>query len=457
MKKSGPKTESGHLVIRVAARFSLLFSLILLAQVGLAGEIDIKGVRVWPSPERTRIVFDVTQPVQHRIFSLSKPDRLVIDIDNTTLDANLDNVNLKDTPIKDMRAAPRNGDDMRIVLDLAGPVKPRSFVLKPIMQYGNRLVVDLYTPEQLKPEIRNVERMTNQMRDVVVAIDAGHGGEDPGAIGARRLKEKNVTLAIADDLSSLFASAPGFTPLMIRKGDYYLALRERTEIARKNKADVFVSIHADMYKNSAARGASVYALSERGATNEEARWLADSENRADLIGGSGNVSLGDKDDTLASVLLDLSMTHSLSASLEMGKDVLSAIRPVNRLHQHHVEQAGFVVLKSPDIPSILVETGYLSNPREARLLATRRHQRAMAKAIFHGVQKYLDTHPPAGTYLAWKKQGGNEKLKSYEIVRGDTLSGIASKYRISAELLRKVNGLSSDNLRIGQVLMIPAS
>ena len=441
----------------MAARFSLILCLILVSQDGLARETDIKGVRVWPSPERTRIVFDVTQPVQHRIFSLSKPDRLVIDIDNTTLDANLDDVDLKDTPIESMRAAPRNGNDMRIVLDLTEPVKPRSFVLKPIMQYGNRLVVDIYTPEQLKPEIRNVDRITSQMRDVVVAIDAGHGGEDPGAIGAHRLQEKNVTLAIANDLSGLFASTPGFTPLLIRKGDYYLALRERTEIARKNKADVFISIHADMYKNSAARGASVYALSERGATNEEARWLADSENRADLIGGSGSVSLGDKDDTLASVLLDLSMTHSLSASLEMGKDVLSAIRPVNRLHQYHVEQAGFVVLKSPDIPSILVETGYLSNPREARLLSSTRHQRAMASAIFEGVRNYLDTHPPAGTYLAWKKQGGNEKLKSYEIVRGDTLSGIASKYRISAELLRKVNGLRSDNLRIGQVLIIPAS
>lgn len=446
-----------HPVTRVAAPLSVLFWLAVFAMPTLAREIAIKGARVWPSPERTRIVFDITHPVQHRIFTLTKPNRLVIDIDNTRLATGLLHLDYKNTPIKDMRAARRHGKDLRIVVDLTGPVTPRSFLLKPVMQYGNRLVVDLYTPAQLKPEVRNVDRLTHEKRDVLVAIDAGHGGEDPGAIGPHHLFEKNITLAIAEDMAKLVKKTPGFSPLMTRTGDYYLALRERTEIARENKADVFVSIHADKYKNNEAQGASVYALSDKGATNEEARWLANSENRADLIGGSGTVSLGDKDDTLASVLLDLSMTHSLSASLQMGKDVLAAIKPISKLHQRHVEQAAFVVLKSPDIPSILVETGYISNPEEARMLRSPAYREEMAKAIFAGIKHYIDTNPPPGTYLAWKKRGAGEKLKTYQIVRGDTLSGIASKYRVSADQIRQANDLSSDILRIGQVLKIPAS
>lgn len=448
-------TGTRHLLAQAAGRLSVLFCLAALALPASAQETDIKGVRVWRSPERTRVVFDLTQPVQHRIFSLTKPDRLVVDIDNTRLDTHLNAVDIAGTPIKKMRAARRHGTDLRIVLDLSDPVTPRSFVLKPILQYGNRLVVDLYTSAQVKPEVRKVERLAKQKHDVVVAIDAGHGGEDPGAIGWNHLREKNVTLAIAKDLAKLFGNTPGYTPLLTRKGDYYLDLRERTEIARKNKANVFVSIHADKYKNARARGASVYALSNKGASNEEARWLANSENRADLIGGSGSVSLDDKDDTLAGVLLDLSMSASLSASLEMGKDVLVAIKPVSRLHQQHVEQAGFVVLKSPDIPSILVETGYLSNPHEARELRSAKYQEKMARAIFGGIRRFIESHPPPGSYVAWKKRSGGDKLKTYQIVQGDTLSGIANKYSVSTDEIRQANGLSNDTIKTGQTLKIP--
>lgn len=457
MRKSGPTTGIQHLIAQVAAVLSLSLCLILVSLPGYARETIIKGVRIWPSPQRTRIVFATTRPVQHRIFSLSKPDRLVIDIDNTRLGTSFKGLSYKHTPIREMRAVRHHRRDLRIVLSLEEPVKPRSFVLKPVMQYGNRLVVDLYTPEQLKPVVRNIDQITDQRRNVVVAIDAGHGGEDPGAIGPHHLYEKNITLAIARDMDKLFKKAPGFTPLMTRTGDYYVPLRERTEIARKNKADVFVSIHADKYKNALAQGASVYALSERGATSEEARWLAKSENSADLIGGTGSVSLGDKTNTLASVLLDLSMTHSISASLKMGQDVLQAIKPISKLHQQHVEQAAFVVLKSPDIPSILVETGYISNPVEARMLRLPAYREKMAKAIFRGIRHYIDTHPPPGTYVAWKERRAHEKLRTYQIVQGDTLSGIASKYRVSEELIRRVNGLSSNTIRIGQVLKIPAS
>jgi N-acetylmuramoyl-L-alanine amidase len=437
---------------------AFFFSLLFFMLPGIcAAATAVESVRVRPSPERTRIVFDLSAPVEHKIFSLENPDRLVIDVENAVLDASFDEITLKDTPIAKMRASRRGEADLRVVLDLIDHVKPRSFILKPILQYGDRLVIDLYTPEQQAPVVQKVDRIARQMRDVVIAIDAGHGGDDPGAIGHGKLFEKDVVLSIAKEVGSLFSREPGYKPLLIREGDYFLALRERTNLARNSQADVFISIHADAFRTAEARGASVYALSQSGATSEAARWLAEKENRADLIGGTGGVSLDDKDDLLAGVLLDLSMTASLSASLEMGQSVLKAIKPVNRLHKKRVEQAGFAVLKSPDVPSLLIETGYISNPAEANKLRTRKHQMAMARAIFYGVKRYMDENPPAGSYLAWKRQGGDEKLESYRIVRGDTLSEIATRYRVSAESLKRVNGLRSDTIRIGQVLKIPTS
>ncbi|XOV86045.1 MAG: N-acetylmuramoyl-L-alanine amidase [Pseudomonadota bacterium] len=436
---------------------ALLVGLLLQTPVLNAGQAAIEGVRVRPSPERTRIVFDLSDAVEHRVFSLDDPARLVIDIEDASLSAAVEDIELDETPIARMRASRRDSTDLRVVLDLKTAVKPRSFVLKPILQYGDRLVVDLYTEAQQAPMVQRVDRVTRQMRDVVIAIDAGHGGDDPGAIGHGNLYEKHVTLAISQDLARLFEREPGFKPLLVREGDYFLALRERTEIARTNEADIFLSIHADAFHTAEARGASVYALSQRGATSEAARWLAEKENRADLIGGAGGVSLGDKDDLLAGVLLDLSMTASLAASLEMGQSVLSAIKPVNRLHKKQVEQAGFAVLKSPDIPSLLIETGYISNPQEAGKLKTRSHQQAMAKAIFYGVKRFVEESPPAGSYIAWKRQGGDAVAESHKTVRGDTLSGIAMKYRVDAEDIKRVNGLLGDTIRVGQVLKIPTS
>lgn len=442
-----------RLIIQVALPFSLLFPL-----PGLATSTSIDNVRVRPSPERTRIVFDLGSPVDHKVFGLKNPERLVIDIMDAQLEADFEQIRLKDTPIKRVRSAVRNQKDVRVVLDLADRVKPQSFVLKPIEQYGDRLVVDLYTPEQQKPAKRRSDNsLSGQMREVVVAIDAGHGGEDPGAIGPGGVREKEVVLAIAERLATLFEREPGYRPHMIRRDDYYIALRRRTELARQTRADIFLSIHADAFKTPAAQGASVYAISHRGATSETARWLAERENRADLIGGVGGVSLDDKDDLLAGVLLDLSMTASLAASLDLGASVLGSMKSVSRLHKKQVEQAGFAVLKSPDIPSLLIETGYISNPREAAALATRSHQNKLARAIFYGVKNHVDKNPPPGSLLAWKKQGGDEKLTQYVIERGDTLSGIANKYEISAESIKKINGLSDDLIKIGQVLKIPTS
>ncbi len=422
-----------------------------------ASQTTIESVRIRPSPERTRIVFDVSQPVEHKIFTLENPDRLIIDVEQTRWNPRFDDVDVAGTPIRQLRAAPRDGTGLRVVLDLKDKVKPRSFILKPIMQYGDRLVIDLYTEAQQTPVINAVDRMSDHQRDLLIAIDAGHGGDDPGAIGQGNLYEKDVVLAISIQLAELFDGERGYKAELIRKGDYFLALRERTELARNHQADAFLSIHADAFNTSTAFGASVYAISQKGATSEAARWLAEKENRADLIGGAGGVSLGDKDDLLAGVLLDLSMTASLSASLEMGQSVLAAIKPINRLHKRQVEQAGFVVLKSPDIPSLLIETGYISNPQEASKLATRSHQKAMARSIFNGVKRYMEKSPPAGSYLAWRKQNGDGRPASYQIVRGDTLTSIASKYQVSAEMLKKVNGLRGDVIKVGQVLVIPAS
>ena len=421
----------------------------------------IENIRVRKTPERTRVVLDASAPLEHKVFTLpatdQKPDRLVIDVPEAKLSVDTQAVDVGDGPILGLRTSQKS-QSVRIVLDLDAPVRPRSFVLSPILNLNlsDRLVVDLYTKEQQSPAQR-VERLTNQMRDVIVAIDAGHGGDDPGAIGPNKLYEKVVVFEIAQKMAQMFDDAPGFRALMIREGDYYLALRERTAKARKGRADIFLSIHADAFKTANAHGASVYAISEKGATSETARWLAEKENRADLIGGAGEVTLDDKDDLLVGVLLDLSITASLSQSLEMGGKVLSAIEPINRLHKKQVEQASFAVLKSPDIPSLLVETGYISNPTEARRLATEQHQHRMAYAIFSGVRDYLSDNPPEGTWLAWKKSDMAVEALSYRIVSGDTLSGIADRHRISASKLREVNGLSGDLIRIGQVLKIPAS
>jgi N-acetylmuramoyl-L-alanine amidase len=443
--------------IRVMAVLTSL-SLFFFTNICLADGATIDSVRVRQSPERTRIVFDLSASVEHRIFSLPNPRRLVIDIKEAQLKTSFGHIDLGKTPIRKMRSARRGSGDIRIVLDLSDQVKPRSFLLRPAIQYGNRLVVDLYTPDQqVAPVVQKADKISRQMQDVVIAIDAGHGGDDPGAVARGRLYEKDIVLGIAVKLAEYFTNEPGYKALLIRKGDYYVSLRKRTELARNSRADVFLSIHADAYKTDEAKGVSVYAISQQGATSEAARWLAEKENMADLIGGVGDVSLDSMDDMLAGVILDLSMTHSLAASLDMGASVLKAIKPINRLHKKKVEQAAFEVLKSPDIPSLLIETGYISNPAEAARLKSNSHQTAMARAIFNGVTRYIKSNPPEGSYLAWQKKGGSDKLATYRIESGDTLTAIAEKHRVSAKSLMQINGLNSAMIKTGQLLTIPSS
>ena len=423
----------------------------LMVHGAFASDIEVLDVRLWRAPDHTRVVFDLSAPVSHSLIELQNPNRLVIDMPNASLRDALIDLPLDNTPVKRVRSGVREGNDLRIVFDLGAKVRPKSFPLEPNAQTGHRLVLDLFdlTTEDEKVKVtKSVEQLADR-RDIIVAIDAGHGGEDPGATGPNKLREKHVVLQIAKKLEARLKNTPGFSPVMIRSGDYYVSLKGRRDLARKHQADLFVSIHADAFRQASANGASVYALSTRGATSTAAKYLADRENAADLVGG---VRLADKDDVLAGVLTDLSMTATLDTSLSLGAKVLKEVDGVARLHKRQVEQAGFAVLKSPDIPSILVETGFISNPGEAGRLATSSYQDKMARAIQLGVIQWFETHPPAGTLLAWRR---SQRGQEYVIARGDTLSGIAQRFSVSVNTLKESNGLNSNTIRIGQKLVIP--
>ena len=453
-----------ELKTRLVQPLTLLLAVLafpVLAGTQVAGT-RVESARIWPAPDHTRLVFDTAGQVEHNIFSLSGPSRLVIDLKNTRLKADFSGLDLSGSPIRRIRSAPRNGNDLRVVLDLEADIKPRSFQLEPNQQYGHRLVVDLIdeSGSRLEKAARpTVTQDSAGKRDVIVVIDAGHGGEDPGAIGPKGTREKDVVLKMANTLAALINERPGYTAKLTRTGDYYIGLRNRTLLARKYNADLFVSVHADAFRTPQPKGASVFALSQRGATSETARWLANSENRSDLIGGAGNVSLGDKDQMLAGVLLDLSMTASLSSSLNVGQKVLSNMGRITPLHKRRVEQAGFMVLKSPDIPSILVETGFISNPSEAKKLQTSGHQQALARSIHSGVRQFFHENPPPGTYVAWLRDSGKIAAGPREhVVRsGESLALLAQRYQVSLTSLRSANNLRNDVIKIGQTLNIPAT
>ncbi len=432
------------------ARAVTAMLLALLSVAAVAEPVQVDGVRLSQSGDKLRLVFAISSPVKHRLFRLSNPDRVVLDLSNARAGRLQKVAGSGAGWLKRIRSASRNGGDLRLVLDLSRPAEPRSFILKPNKKYGYRLVLDLAAAG--KPGAGVSSRPApppRRGRDVIVAIDAGHGGEDPGAVGRNRTREKDVVLSIARKLEALVNREPGMRAVMIRDGDYRIALRDRVRKAREQKADLFVSIHADSIGKGNASGSSVFALSENGATSEAARLLAARENAVDLIGG---VSLGDKDENLARVLVDLSQRAAIEASLKVGSHVLEQLGKVNSLHKKKVEQAGFAVLKSPDIPSILVETAFISNPGEERKLNSAKHQQRLARAILNGVRAYFLEYAPPGTTLALRKQG-----KRYVIQPGDTISTIARRHRVRMDELRRNNGLRDDLLRVGDVLLIPAT
>ncbi len=447
--RSGQKPEWALAAVPFTLRLTLLLILLLSSSVLTnAQAASVEGVRMWAGPDNTRLVFDISGPIEHSVFMLRSPNRVVLDLKNTRLKQLPRGLDFRNSLISDLRSAKRNGKDLRLVLDLKVKVRPKSFLLKPTKQYGHRLVIDLQNLA-VKPVARVARIMASGLkgtpRDVIIAIDAGHGGDDPGAIGQHGTREKVVVLAIARELERLIKKEPGMQPLMIRTGDYYLGLRKRMQKARDMRADLFISIHADAFRNGRASGTSVYVLSQNGATSEAAQWLARSENNADSIGG---ISLEDKDDLLRSVLLDLSQNATIAASLEVGSSVLKELGGMSKVHKKRVEQAGFVVLKSPDIPSILVETGFISNKREERNLRAKRYQRKLAMAMLKGVRHYFAQNAPPGTRLAMAGQ-------QHVIRRGETLSGIAVRYSVTQLALRSANSLANSRLKIGQILRIP--
>ncbi len=429
---------------------SALFILLICGYASVhADPVRLQNIRIWAAPDNTRIVFDIDSPVEQRMELLTSPDRLVIDLQNTRIDHAPAQPAAKDNFVQEIRSAMRNQDDLRIVLDLKQSVRINSFLLQPNRQYGHRLVVDLTsTATDLPPQTESVKTTSTDLRDVVIAIDAGHGGDDPGAKGPGGVFEKEVVLQISKRLAELINQEKGMKAVLTRQGDYFIPLRKRMELARNQKADLFISIHADAFRDPGVSGSSVYILSERGASSEAARWLAERENASDLIGG---VSLDTQDNVLASVLLDLSQTASLEASIDVADRVLSGLKQLGKVHKRSVQSAGFAVLKSPDVPSILVETAYISNPSEEKKLRSSEYQTKLAGALLNGLRGYFTDHALEGTYLA----SIHKPIRRHTITRGDTLSKIAEQYQVSTKDLRERNGLKSDVIKVGQILDIP--
>lgn len=374
----------------------ILVSAALLALVaGGAQAVEISDLRLWAGPDHTRVVLDLSGPASHNLFTLREPERVVVDIADATF------VGATPAPagqgfVRQVRFGTHEDGSLRVVLDLHAAAQPKSFFVAPNASYGHRLVIDLAAPAEPAPvTIEHAPR--EEARQLVIAVDAGHGGDDPGAIGRGGTREKDVALAIARALAQRLDRETGMRATLIRDGDYYVAHRDRMRKAREQRADLFVSIHADSIRDRTISGASVYILSPRGASDEAARWLAERENASDLIGG---VSLDDKDNVLASVLLDLSQTASLSASMTAAERVLLELDRVGHVRKTSVQQAGFMVLKSPDVPSMLIETAYISNPLEERRLRDGRHQGQLADAIHAGIRAYFYENPPPGSLVA---------------------------------------------------------
>ncbi len=418
----------------------------LLANPLRAAPVQVQNVRIWAAPDSTRVVFDLSGPAKHHVTVAEQPARIVVDIEGAQPVSRTSQPEAHDRYLRHLDVAPFDLG-ARIVLDLKQVASAKSFQLGPNQHYGHRLVVDISgAADAVAPAPAPVPPSNGASRDVVIAVDAGHGGDDPGARGPSGTWEKTITLQVARTLAAKINKEPGMRAVLIREGDYFLPLPKRIDLARRHRADLFVSIHADAFRDRRVQGSSVYVLSERGASSEHARWLAEQENASDLIGG---VSIGVEDEVLASVLLDLSQTASLEASIDVAERVLQGLRGIGRLHKQRVESAGFAVLKSPDIPSILVETAYISNPEEEAKLRSATHQEKLANAILTGLRGYFVARAPEGTRLA--------ATRRHVIGRGDTLSRIAQQYRVSLQTLRQVNNLRGDVVRVGQVLTIPGA
>lgn len=430
--------------------------LLMGADAAIAADVLIEAVRIGHQAEKTRVALDLSQFAEHKLFTLSNPHRVVIDVKPGRISSSALPLPDGRGAVRRLRSANREDGSVRIVLDLHAPMRPRSFVLAPSGDRGDRIVIDLVplsdTGPVKKAPVVSAESW-NTRRDIVVAIDPGHGGKDPGARGPSGLREKDVVLKIAQRLAQIVDSEPGMRAYLTRNNDNFVRLRDRMEGARAARADLFISIHVDSFRDRRVHGATVYVLSPKGASDEANRRLAERENAADLIGG---VSLGDKDTMLAEVLLDLSQNASLSTSIDVGDEIIREIGRIAKVRRGKVQQAPFLVLKSPDVPSVLIETAFISNPRDEKNLGSRRYRGRLAQAIFDGIKDYFESSPPPGTRLAFagRREQAVQEAR-YVIQHGDTLSGIADRYNVSVRQIRSVNHLRGDRIVVGRTLTIP--
>ena len=490
--------------MRATFTFTILLYALALSAASDARAADVRAARAWAGPDYTRVVFDLSGPVRYALSQ--NGNELALDLGSNAVGAGFKAPQAQGL-LRRVSTRQRDGK-LELLASVAPDAKPKAFLIKPSGSYGYRLVLDLYpsndgrrnevvsatpsTKADATPlaatgkkqgdvlNLRQVAAQMNGQRKVVVAVDAGHGGQDPGAHGPHGALEKNITLAVAKRLATLIDAQPGMKAVLTRNGDYFIPLKRRYEIARDASADMFVSIHADAFKNGDAKGSSVWVLSPRGKTSEAARWLADRENRADLIGG---VSLDDKNDSLAAVLLDLQQGYAMQASQSIAGNVLAALAGLGPTHRGYVERANFVVLRSPDVPSILVETAFISNPVEERKLLDPAHQNQLARAVMGGVRNYFESTPPPGTWFAAQaaeKAGAtlaatrasavsspatatrqvalmhHADVEKHKVARGESLGSIARRYGVSVGSLRSANDVNGNLLQAGTVLTIPS-
>ena len=433
------------------ARVLFLCSLLMIQSISLsvsAAQTELKGVRTWPSPDNTRVVFDLSNKPQYQTHYLTNPDRLVIDLTGTINKANLKTIKNKGKLISNIRESKTSkANTFRLVIDLKEVSKAKIFSLPPAKPYGHRLVIDLPT---IATKVPNQISATPNGRNIIVAIDAGHGGDDPGALG-KYSYEKKVTLEIAKRLKNVIDAQRGMQAFLIRTGDYFVNLNKRSEIARKGKADFLVSIHADGFTSSRPKGASVWVLSNRRATTELGRWMERNEAQSELLGGAGDL-IQDSDSVpfLNKMLLDMSMGNTMGVGFNIGSLVTNELSKVTTMHKKEPVHASLAVLKSPDIPSILVEAGFITNRTEERLLNQAEFQNKIANAVFKGIYTHFSEKPPQGSLFAQKKRAIKHTVRS-----GESLSVLSRRYSVSSAKLKDFNHLKSSSLRIGQVLSIP--
>ena len=438
-------------MLRERLTFALIFCSL---SVAIEAQTTLENIRIGSNQDQTRLVLDLSNKEIYNSFFLRNPNRLVVDLKNTQSSQSLQKKSLSMGLIKNVRTGIRPNKGLRVVLDIENISKSKVFLTNKDNQVGYSLVIDLFKNNITQTKNSYADKNEIEVpRYITIVIDPGHGGRDPGAIGRNKTKEKDVALSVGRHLFSRINRERGMRAILVRNSDKYVNHRDRMEVARQNNADLFISIHADAVNDRRAKGASVYAVSLKGASDEAAKRLEQRENASDLVGG---ISLSDKDDDLASVLMDLSKNGVMSVSLDIGQRVLNQLSKVGTIHRSKTQQAGFLVLKSPDIPSILVEMAYISNPNEEKKLNSKNYQLKLTEAMHSGIKDYFYQNPPKGTLIAQNTILPNRELK-HVIIRGDTLSEIAQYYNVSMPAIRSINKMKNNNIRIGQVLKIPSS